>query len=296
MLSFNRPEKTRSVLQRIREAAPPRIYAHCDGPRAQVPADAEKVLAVQQVIQEESAGIELHTFFRTENAGLRTGISGAVSWFFEQEPYGIILEDDCLPDPTMFPFCSELLLKYQDDPEVMHIGCSNLAEAYTLEQESSYVFSHLSFIWGWASWRRAWEKMQFNFEGLEEFKETVAWKQFLKNPLARLYLLDKFRAVQQGRINTWDYALFYSILKDNGLCIVPKINLVQNVGVGEEDATNTTGDNREARRRAGAMQFPLNHPPHKSVQPSLEALFFYTTQKRRLRLWLWSILHWTGLR
>lgn len=298
LLAFNRPGQTKKVLEQIRQAAPPRLYAHCDGPRPGVAADVEKTTRVQEAIEAfgQDTGIEVLTLFRTENKGLRKGVYEALNWFFEQEEYGIILEDDCVPDPSMFPFCEELLIKYKDDPEIMHIGCSNLAEIYTKELAASYVFSKFSFVWGWASWRRAWAAMDFNLEGLAEFERSGAIKRFVDNPMAQTYMLDKFQATKQGRLNSWAYAWFYSILKTNGLCIVSAVNLIQNVGIGEEGATNTRGRNESARRRAQAVQFPLVHPGNRLPAPGLETRFFYTSQKRRLRLILWYILHLIGLR
>lgn len=296
LLAFNRPEKTAKVLARIREMAPVRVYAHCDGPRGHVPEDQVKTAEVRQLIREQLAPFQLQTFFRTENAGIKNGIKGALDWFFEQEEYGIILEDDCLPDPSFFAFCEELLLRYRDDPKVMHIGGSNLAEASLDGRQGDYVFSHFSFIWGWASWRRAWQTPPSDFEGLAEFERNGDLKRYFPQPMIRAYMASKFWAVKTGKIVTWDYAYFYKILKNNGLCIVPKINLVQNIGVGEADATNTTGDNPLARKAAKSLHFPLKHPDKQSIDPVLEQAFFYCSQKSRPRLWLWYLLHQLGLR
>lgn len=294
LLAFNRPEHTRATLLRLREVRPALLYVHCDGPRAHVPDDVEKVDAVRALIQTEiDWPCTVRTLFRTENAGLRKGVFGAVNWFFEQEERGIILEDDCQPDPTFFLFCADLLEKYQSDGEIMHIGGSNLIEACTGTLPESYVFSRFSFVWGWASWRRAWAKMSLDLEGLDEFSAIGA---FIPGNMAQAYMLDKFNTTRLGKNNSWAYAWFYSILKNNGLCIVPTRNLVQNTGVGEEGATNTTQRNTSARLAAGSVSFPLIHPREKKIEPELEQRFFFATQKRRLRLWIWYFLHRMGLR
>jgi hypothetical protein len=297
-LVFNRPDHTRLALERIRQAQPCRLYVHCDGARAQVAGEQEKVEAVRAVVRALTLewDVEVFTLYREQNAGLRAGVSGALDWFFGAEPYGIVLEDDCVPDLSFFPFCSELLEKYRDDEQIMHIGGSNLVEAVTADKPASYVFSRFSFVWGWAGWRRAWKKMSADLDGLDGFVRSGRISDLVKDPMAQAYMLDKFRATKARENNSWAYAWFYSILINNGLCLVSSRNLVQNTGVGEAGATNTTGSNPAARRAAGQMLFPLLHPVDRTPDPDLEQQFFYVSQKRRLRLYLWYVLHRLGLR
>lgn len=296
LLAFNRPEKTLKVLEQIRLAEPAKVYAHCDGPRSRVAEDLQKTEEVRRLIQEQLGSLGVKTLFRETNMGLRQGVCDALNWFFDQEEYGIILEDDCVPDPSLFQFCEELLIRYRDDPQIMHIGCSNLAAGYLKGTTDDYVFSRFSFVWGWASWRRAWQAMSINLDRLDEFERNGGLKRFLPDIMAQTYMHTKFQATKKGENNSWAYAWFYSILKNNGLCIVPRTNLVQNVGVGESDATNTTTFNKNARKGAQPMHFPISHPKEKSVDPKLEKLFFYTSQKSRFRLRLWYLLHVLGLR
>lgn len=296
-LVFNRPRHTGVVLERIRQAQPSKLYIHADGARQHVAGEAEKVAEVRAVLD---AGIdwecEVKAIYQRENQGLREGVCEALNWFFEAEPYGIVIEDDCVPDSSFFPFCEQLLERYADESQIMHIGGSNLAENWTQESEESYVFSRFSFVWGWASWRRAWQKMSPDLKGLTEFGQSGEIGQLVKDPKAQAYMLDKFRATQHRRNNSWAYAWFYSILKNGGLCIVPKVNLIQNVGVGEAGATNTTGRNEKAMIPAQSMPFPLVHPLHRQPDPHLETRFFYLSQKKEIRLWLWYLLKMLGLR
>lgn len=296
-LTFNRPEHTRLALERIRQARPARLYVHSDGARSQVAGEVEKVAKVRAILKKEIGwDCEVRTLFRSENQGLRKGVFGALNWFFEAEPYGIVLEDDCVPDLSFFRFCEEILEKYKDDEQVMHVGCSNLAENFTSNLEASYVFSRFSFVWGWAGWRWAWQKMSLDLEGLDEFERSGGIQNFLDDPKSQAYMLDKFRATRAGKNNSWAYAWFYSILKNNGLCIVPKVNLVQNVGVGAEGATNTTAQNEKAQLPAQAISFPLVQPENQRPDPALERRFFYLSQKSKFRLWIWYFLKIIGLR
>ncbi|MEO6038424.1 MAG: hypothetical protein ABIQ93_08425 [Saprospiraceae bacterium] len=296
-LNFNRPAHTKAVLERIRMAQPPRLYLHCDGPRADRPEEADQVAAVRAILQK---GVDwpcqVLTLYRDRNLGLREGVFDAINWFFRHEPYGIILEDDCVPDPSLFRFCEELLIRYAEEPQIMHIGCSNLMEEPSRDLPASWAFSRFSLVWAWAGWRRAWEKMSLELAGLDEFERQGEIKKLLPDPKAQRYMLEKFHTTQRRENNSWAYAWFYSILKNNGLCIIPQVNLVQNVGVGEAGATHTTGRNEPAKRPAQPISFPLQAPVNYSPEPTLEQAVFYATQKSRFRLWLWFILHQLGRR
>jgi len=296
LLIFNRPQHAAAALERIRAARPPRLYVHADGPRPDRVGEAELVAQTRQVLEQIDWPCTVKTLLRDTNWGLRRGVCDALDWFFAQEEYGIVVEDDCLPDPTFFAFCEDLLQRYAHDPRVMHIAGSNLAEQHTAHLNSSFVWSKFSLVWGWASWRRAWQQMSLDLEGLDDFARDELHSFLPGNPLAQAYLLDKFRVTQAGRNQSWAYAWFYSILKHKGLCIVPTRNLIQNVGVGTSGATNTTSDDPRARLRAQAMPFPLVTPTGTEPVPAIETQLFYHTQKRRSRLWLWYLLHRLGLR
>jgi hypothetical protein len=291
LLVFNRPEHTRKVIERLRQLRPQYLYVHADGPRVHRPDDTMQTAAVRQLISTHvDWPCQVQTLYRDENQGLRNGVKGALDWFFEAEPWGIVLEDDCLPDLSFFTFCDTLLRYYEHDERIMHIGGSNLAETHTQHLAASYVFSRFSFVWGWAGWRRAWLQMSVDLEGLDEWERSGSIQEMIPGAKAQYYMLDKFHVTQRKENNSWAYAWFYSILKNKGLCIVPKLNLVQNTGVGDATATNTKGQNWSAQKLAQRLDFPLHHPNEATPDPILERQFFYTSQKKKWRLWLWYCL------
>jgi hypothetical protein len=296
LLFFNRPGHAAAVMNRVRDARPARVYAHVDGPRAGRAGEEALVEACRDLVRGIDWPCEVNTVFREQNMGLRNGVGDALNWFFSKEEFGIVLEDDCLPDPSFFPYCGELLHRYRDDERIMHITGSNVAEGYTNHSGDSYFFSRFSLVWGWASWRRAWEKMLPGLGGLNEFEESGSMRALIPGHMARTYMMDKFRVTSRRENNSWAYAWFYSILKNDGLCIIPKLNLVENVGVGDADATNTRTRLQHQLVRAGSMIFPLHHPVDSSVNEARERQIFYHTQKQKWRLFIWYILRLTGLR
>ena len=153
LLLFNRPKHAEAVIQQLRKVQPATLYVHCDGARANVSGEAEKVAMVRLALEKIDWPCEIKTLFREQNAGLRVGVYGALNWFFESEAQGIVIEDDCMPDPSFFPFCEAMLDRYAQEEKVMHIGGSNVAEKLSRQLPSSYFFSQFSFVWGWATWR-----------------------------------------------------------------------------------------------------------------------------------------------
>lgn len=296
LLLFNRPKHTQMVLNQLRLIRPAVLYIHCDGPRKDKPREEEEVQAVRNCLSGIDWPCEIKTLFRTENAGLRDGVFGAINWFFTEVEKGIILEDDCVPDISFFQYCAELLDYYEKEEKVMHIGGSNLGEHLTSHCEDSYVFSKFTFVWGWASWRRAWKKMTLSLDGFETFEKEGIIHDLCNDNMAQAYMLDKFRATKARENNSWAYAWSYSILAANGLTIVPGKNLVQNTGIGTTGATHTVHSDPKAKLKASRLAFPLKHPASLERPEGLDTKIFYAAQKSRNRLILWYLLHKTGLR
>lgn len=296
LLFFNRPKHAESVLARLRAVQPARVYAHVDGPRAGRPEEEKQVLECRRLIHSIDWPCEVKTLFREQNMGLRNGVFDAINWFFREESCGIVLEDDCLPDPTFFPYCEELLKQYADDERIMHIAGSNMAAPAMTSLECSYFASKFSLVWGWASWRRAWKKMSMQLDGLGPFTQNENWQHFLVSKPAKAYMRDKFQATAEGKNNSWAYAWFYSILKNDGICLVPAKNLIENVGVGDAGATHTKNRQAHLQIRAESLDFPLKHPNNLTPDPELEQFIFNYTQKTPFRLRIWYLLHQLGLR
>lgn len=155
-LVFNRPDTTRKVFEAIRAAKPQRLYVAADGPRMGSACEAGCCAEVRRIVTDVDWLCDVKFLFREQNLGCKMGPYSGISWFFEHEEEGIIIEDDILPLPSFFPYCDELLERYRDDERVGLISGSNIIYKHYRIQDS-YFFSQYSLIWGWASWRRAWQ-------------------------------------------------------------------------------------------------------------------------------------------
>lgn len=297
IVGFNRPDLMSRVLRAVEQAEPHKLYIHVDAPREDRIGEAERVEAVRAIARTAvNWPCSVQLYFRQTHAGLRKGVSGAISWFFEHEEEGIILEDDCVPDPSFFRFSAQMLARYRDEERVMMVGGINLLAHRMGAVQSSYVFTRHALVWGWATWRRAWAHYTPEFEGLEAFRQQDALQGMLSSKASRVYLYNKFAEALIGKIQSWAYAWSYSILRMGGCCILPTVNLIQNVGIGDPQATNTHSKSAFGAVASGSMRFPLIHPQIIHTDPNLEDQLFYTFQKKPCRLWIWYLLYTLHLR
>src|SRR3989344_2981071 len=228
---FNRPEVTNIVFQEIRKIKPKNLFIAADGPRKNAPEDYKKCEQTREIIKKIDWPCDVKTFFQKENLGCGYGVSTAINWFFDDIEEGIILEDDCVPDQSFFYFCQELLEYYRNNKRIMHISGDNFQ--YGKKRGwSSYYFSEYTHPWGWATWRRAWKFFDFDCVSLEQKKSS------------------------------WDKQWYLSARKQNGLAILPNVNLISNIGAGD-DATHTKElihHINYINLLAKQMNFPLIHP------------------------------------
>lgn len=250
---FNRPDTTQRVFAEIRNAKPPRLYVAGDGPRTGNSSDISLCGQTRAIIDQVDWECQVFTLFREKNLGCKKAVSSAIDWFFGQEEMGIILEDDCLPDPTFFTYCEVLLNRYATDKRIVHIGGFNLQNGIK-RGAGDYYFSRLTHVWGWASWRRAWENYDVGIKKWEDFKQGGYFNALFPDAGISSHFLEMMEATYKGAINTWDYQLHFSNLVQGGLNIIPNVNLISNIGYGS-DATHAK---KSTDPLANTPVFPLH--------------------------------------
>lgn len=277
LITFNRPDHIRQVLTEIRKQQPAQLYVCQDGAREGNATDVERVQAVRDVINElVDWPCELHTLYQDKNLGCGPGPAAGITWFFEHVEMGIILEDDCLPHPNFFAYCEELLDKYQSDERISFIGGTNHHLPIKTNASYSFMGGHHQ-TWGWATWRRTWK--QFDYY-LSEFNKRN-FKQIIRNYYRGLkqqtYWMEVFEKLKKNRMNdsSWDYQFYFSCWKNNQLAICPSVNLVTNVGFGD-DATHTNGENNPLLNVQTNAIMPLQHPIEVTYEKHLDDFMMRT--------------------
>ena len=259
LLIYNRPRLTQLVFNEISKEKPTRFFIAADGPKFGDEYDKKMCKETRKIIEKIDWECDLSILFREQNLGCRIAVSSAIDWFFENVEEGIILEDDCLPHPSFFKYCEELLSWYENNNQIMIISGNNLQ--FGLQRGAySYYFSRSPHTWGWATWRRAWQSYDGDMKLWPYLRKTHWLEDILANARYAKLFNRLFNRTYSGLLDTWDYQWVYSIWIRNGITILPNVNLVSNIGFGE-DATHTKVKNSVyANIPIEKMNFPLQHP------------------------------------
>ena len=289
LLVFNRPDLTDQVFEAIRAARPAKLYIAADGPRSHKPDEVDLCNQVRSVALRVDWPCEVKTLFRDENLGCKKAIMDGITWFFEHEEEGIILEDDCLPHPGFFTFCETMLAHYRHQDNIGHICGTNFIEAPDGVPFSHYLVPY-AHNWGWASWRRVWHKflkIELNDRNIKPEKIPGGWSN-------KIYWVAKVKEANDGKVDTWDYQTQYMHWYLGHRAVLPVKNLVSNIGF-DSRATHTTREdqllqNREVHtfdftdtRVASELE---NHAVEDQIYQTIFKRSFITQIRRAVRYFL----------
>lgn len=272
-LVFNRPDTTQRVFDEIRRARPPKLLVVADGPRVDRLGEAEKCQTVRAIIDSVDWPCEVVKNYSDINLGCRVRMSSGIDWVFEQVEEAIILEDDCLPHPTFFQFCQELLERYRYDLRIAQISGCNFQFGLR-RNDDSYYFSKYSHVWGWASWRDRWQSCyDVEISNWPKIRDEGWLIDMLCSKTEKAHWKNIFEDVHKGNINTWDYQWQFACWLQGRLTVLPNLNLISNIGFGIE-ATHTIIENKFANIPNECMRFQLKHPVGVVCNRLMDSLVF----------------------
>ena len=272
LLGFNRPDLFAQLLEVVRAAGPRMLLIALDGPRPGNARDARDCEQVRRLAEEVDWAPTVHLNTRERNLGCGPAVSSAISWAFELVERAIVLEDDCLPDGTFFPFCDELLERYADDERVMQIAATNWGASRRRYQGWSYGFSAFAPVWGWATWRRAWRLYEYRLDSWPRFKREGLLDGLPISRRFRALMRYEWDTVHAGG-GTWDHQWQYAVMRNSALSVSPSRNLCVNLGF-RADATNLSEpDYVFAKLPLETLELPVRHPPEVARNPAIDALF-----------------------
>jgi hypothetical protein len=260
LIVFNRPEHARAVFDRIAAIRPTQLFVIADGPRLDRPDDTRQCRETRAVLDRVDWPCDLRTNLSDSNLGCARRISSGLGWVFDHVDRAIILEDDCMPDPSFFSFCAELLERFKDDARVRTISGSSFLFRKS-RTHWSYRFSSFHDIWGWATWRRSWRRVDMAMRHWPQVRdEGWLFDMVGENPGCAKFWASRFERTYQGRIDSWAYPYLFSCWLDHSVAVAPNSNLVSNVGVGDA-ATHTSRPAPYLNCPTEPMNWPLVHPP-----------------------------------
>lgn len=264
LIIFNRPSLTQKVFDEIKKAKPSQLFVISDGPRNEN--ERTLVEGVRKIIKQVDWECNVYKKYSEVNLGCKISVSSGLDFVFSKVDRAIILEDDCVPDQSFFPYCEELLEKYQDKKEVVHITGTNLLINKKVSEHSYFFTKHVS-VWGWATWKRAWKQYDVTMKDFSKNNGKILSTVF-SNKRAQNTMQKQMFAVYENKIDTWDYQWAWAVWKNDALAIMPQSNLISNIGFGKS-ATHTKFSGKYDSMRRSSVDFPLSHP--KSVQTNEDA-------------------------
>jgi len=264
LIIFNRAETTRKVVDVLRKVQAKELFVIADGPRSGKDTDHQLCMEARAVIDEIDWPCKIHRKFQEQNLGCGHNPAAGIDWVFSRVEECIILEDDCIPDLSFFPYCQEMLQRYKNDSRIMMVSGNNhlLGKSHISD---SYFFSINTQTHGWATWKRAWDKYDFYMKDWPTIK-SIEW---LTNLLGNrryangwMKTLDATydEANNNLKCSVWDFQWTYICWKNHALNIIPSVNLVTNAGYGENATHQTPVDHPLANLPLEIMSFPLKHP------------------------------------
>lgn len=257
-LIFKRKENAIEAFKSIRQYQPSRIYIAADGPR---PGNREEESVCKEtrdsVLKNIDWDCDVKTLFRERNLGLGIAVADAISWFFENEEYGIIIEEDVIVSQDFFLLCELLLPHYECEPQIMQISAQNHSGRCLLSDE--YTFNKYALIWGWATWRRSWKLMDMSmsqwplyrwwmpikYYGLFQTVITnITWQKMYKYP-------EKYKS--------WATRWHFAVTTSDGICICPKVNLARNIGTSGGTHYQKGDIDPYKHLKIGKLQWPIKY-------------------------------------
>ena len=269
LIFFARPNTLKEVFEKVKEARPSKLFLACDGAREGSATDVERIEACKKIVSDIDWECEVYTNYATENQGCGRGPCNAITWAFSYVDKLVILEDDCVPDESLFPFMEEMLARYENDERVGIVSGFNHMKNWDCGPYS-YCFAKTAATLGWGTWKRVWDKYDYYVEDVKEpYYQKLLYGEFPSRRIADRRIGDWKRAsreTKEKKVNYWDIQFGFLKYTHSYLCVVPKNNLIYNIGVGA-GSTHTENNKAETWKKGRvlfmpteALEFPLSHP------------------------------------
>tara|TARA_B100000579_G_C22847174_1_gene865099 strand:+ start:1244 stop:2152 length:909 start_codon:yes stop_codon:yes gene_type:complete len=261
VIIFNRPNNTSKLLESLKLYKPEKLYVISDGPRKNFESDKEKVIQSRKIFEKIDWKCEVFYNNSVSNLGCRKRIISGLNWVFNKEEKTIILEDDCIPSKEFFDFMETMLNRYQRNKKISSV-CGTTFLSDWKEEKNSYLYSKYCNVWGWATWKDRWQKIDFDLINLEKVKKTKFLKNYLGSFRAYVYWHWILNKVNNKKIDSWAYIWNFTNFVNEKLSIIPETNLLSNIGIGEDSSRTKSLSYKyiSSNESKNKMTFPLKYP------------------------------------
>lgn len=265
MLFFNRPDKFGQVFEQVRQARPSRLFLYQDGPRGE--RDMPGIMACRKIAENIDWQCDVQRHYCEQNQGCDPSGYLSQRWAFSMADKCIVIEDDVVPSQSFFPFCKEMLDRYEHDDRITMIAGFNTDEV-SVDVSADYFFTSVFSIWGWASWRRVVDQWDSKYSFLDDSETVKRLKDVIRQRHYR-NLLPMYYAHKATGKPYFESIFSACMLLNNGLAIMPTKNLINNIGL-TADSTHYTASEKTTPRglrkiftmKRFELNFPLHHPKY----------------------------------
>lgn len=284
LIFFNRPDTFIKVFESVKNACPKYLFLACDGARNSNETDIILSEECKKIASDIDWDCKVYKDYSTVNLGCGKRMYTGLSWAFKYVDKLIVLEDDCVPNQDFFVFCEEMLNKYENNSHICMIDGMNHLGVYE-DCPYSYFFGQ-GCCWGWATWKRVWDNMDYSMSFLDDKyamkcveRKYPYYKNAMQVGLQKKNILDN-----GGKLSAWTYQMgISSALNGEGIAIVPKVNLVTNIGFIGGHAKGLKKMARKTQKyfniETYELQFPLKHPIY-----DIEDQNYYDLVKKKFKL------------
>ncbi len=259
MIVFNRADRARAVFERVRAAKPRKLYVVADGPRAGIAADPDSCAAAREIVDEVDWDCEVVRDFSETNLGCGGRILSGLDRVFAENESAIVIEDDCLPDPSFFGYCADALEHHANDDQIFAVtGAKYPCEPRTAP--NSYRFTRMFNGWGWAGWRRSWQSVDWDMADYPAFRDARVMDKKARSKLEAEFFMNGFEKGYTREIERWDWAVMFSAYQHQQYFLTPDRNLISNTGWGEDATQSKQVGHILGNLPTYDMPLPLRHP------------------------------------
>lgn len=286
LIFFARPEPFAKVFEQVRKARPSRLFLYQDGPREGNATDAENIRKCREIAENIDWECEVHKLYQEKNIGVDPSGYLADKWAFSLTDKCIVLEDDVVPSLCFFDFCKKMLDKYENDERVMLISGIN-EEEITEDVDTDYFFSATTFTWGWASWARVVNNWDPTYQCIKNKDSQKKIRKFILNHGLLIKMPWVFKRHLDSGIEHWETLLISNQYLHEGLTIVPKKNMINNIGLTNNSAhyVNSIDKLPKGVRRIFTMKRYEMDTSNLQEPEKIEDYRPYTTRTYRINAW-----------
>jgi len=266
LLFFNRPETFKQVFEQVKLARPSKLLLYQDGPRGEK--DMKGIKECRRIAEDIDWECEVHRNYQEKNYGCDPSGYMSHKWAFSIADKCIVLEDDVVPSQSFFPFCKDMLDKYENDERISMIAGFNTDEE-TKDCPYDYFFTSTFSIWGWASWKRIADRWNDSYDFIHDKYEMTQLSALAKKRNYRSSMLKMFHDHSTSGKAYFETIYWSDMILNSGLAIMPSKNMISNVGFLGDGTHYSTQLNLMPKRlrkmftmKRYEIEFPIKHPKY----------------------------------